>query len=649
MRPATIAHWIGAFIGVLGFNASAQQISIADFTKRAEVYEVSMSPSGNHVALTIPSADGLETQLQIVPLDGSGKTQSMRFGSQMHVADVTWTADDQVVVSRARTFPLRAAPLSFGQLIASDITGKDQETLFGYVRDSSLTTARRKDEGFAWIEQVLDDEPGMALVGFVCWNCGEEPGTVVYRVDTRTGNRKEVERSTKSASFMYDRTGVARIRVETDNEDNPVIFYRAAPAAQWQPLPKALAGFSISGVRFDVDGNTMYASISDKGEPEQLYRFDLAAGTRQKLTGRDDVEVSYYQRAGRNGVPFAVIYDAAKPSVQYLDPSSDWAKLHAGVMKAFPGQLVSFSDFSRDNNKILLRVWSDRNPGAYYVFDRKAQKVQLIAEHMPWIKAEQVAPMRSIEFTSRDGRKLYGQYTANGTGPKPLIVLPHGGPHGPYDGWGYDADAQFLASRGYAVLQVNYRGSGGRGENFLRDGYREWGGKIQDDIADGVKWTIDNKLADPNRICTYGASFGGYAAMMQPIRNPGMYKCAIGYVGVYDLAVMTEEGDIPDSRFGRRYLNRAIGTDAAAWAANSPAKLVDQIKVPVFLAQGAIDKRVPMPQFNALKQAFSAAGTPIETMVVAGEGHGFYKPENRAELYRRIEAFLAKHIGPDAK
>ena len=241
--------------------------------------------------MTVPSADGMETQLQIVPLDGSGKAQALRFGSQMHVADVTWTADDQVVVSRARTFPLRAAPLSYGQLMASDITGKNQETLFGYVHDTTFTTARRKDEGFAWIEKVLDDEPGMALVGFVCWNCGEEPDTVVYRVDTRTGNRKEVERSTKPASFMYDRTGVARIRVETDKEDDPVIFYRPAPTAQWQPLPKALAGYSMSGVRFDTDDNTMYASISDKGEPEQLYRLDLAAGTRKKVTGRDDVEV----------------------------------------------------------------------------------------------------------------------------------------------------------------------------------------------------------------------------------------------------------------------------------------------------------------------------------------------------------------------
>ena len=257
-----------------------------------------------------------------------------------------------------------------------------------------------------------------------------------------------------------------------------------------------------------------------------------------------------------------------------------------------------------------------------------------------------LAPTRPISFQARDGLTLHGLYTATpGNGPKPLVVMPHGGPHGPYDSWGYDADAQFLASRGYGVLQVNYRGSGGRGREFMESGYREWGGKMQDDIADGVRWAIGQELADPERICTYGASYGGYAAMMQPIRYPELYKCAIGYVGVYDLEVMKKEGDITDSESGRRYLDRALGSDPAQLKAWSPAQNVDKIGIPVFLVQGSVDKRVPMEQFDALRKAFEARGIPVETLVAKDEGHGFYEPRNRAELYRRMEAFLDKYIG----
>jgi dipeptidyl aminopeptidase/acylaminoacyl peptidase len=319
-------------------------------------------------------------------------------------------------------------------------------------------------------------------------------------------------------------------------------------------------------------------------------------------------------------------------------------------MKSFPGNLVSIIDFARDDGKVLFYVWGDRNPGAYYVLDRGNNSVQLINQAMPWIAAGALAPTTPVAFTTRDGMTLHGFYTGPATqGPKPMIVMPHGGPHGPYDNWGYDRDAQFLASRGYGVLQVNFRGSGGRGRKFEESGYQQWGGRMQDDLADGVKWAIDNKIADPNRICTFGASYGGYAALMQPIRYPELYKCAIGYVGVYDLQVMKKKGDIPRAKSGKRYLERVLGSDEAQLQAWSPAQNVDKVKVPVFLVQGAIDQRVPMAQFNALKDAFSGAGVKVETMVAQGEGHGFYKPENTAELYKRMEAFLAKYIGPGAK
>lgn len=654
MNPRIILCLVLLGLGFRCASAQAQAPSAESFSKHAEVNEVALSPDGRYVAMAIPSEDNMETQLHVVPLDGSDTVQALRFGRQQHVTDITWSSDDQVVVARAKLEPLKALPQSYGELMSSDIRGKNQSVLFAYVPDAGVTKGRRKDRGFASVIKVLDREPGDVLVEFTAWpdrRGDEDRSTTIYKVDTRTGTRQQVEYSNEPTTFQFDHNGRARLKITSDSNDDPVLMYRPDAGNDWKPVPKSLAGYSMSLIHVAPDNNTGYAMITDKGEPAQLYRIDLAKGTRVLLAGRSNQSIARILHAGHDGPPFGVIYDEGKPSVQYLDNASDWAKLHAGLLQAFPNQMVSLLDWSKDNSKVLFSVWGDRNPGAWYVLDRTANKVQLINEARPWIKSGDLASTLPISFSTRDGLMLDGFYTSptGGNSSRPLVVMPHGGPHGVYDKWGYDSDVQFLASRGYAVLQVNYRGSGGRGRDFMESGYRQWGGKMQEDIADGVQWAIDNKLADPERICTYGASYGGYAAMMQVIRFPKLYKCAIGYVGVYDLQVMKREGDIKESASGRRYLNRVLGTDEAQLQVWSPAQNVDKIKVPVFIAQGSLDRRVPMEQFNALKNAFKTNGISLETMVASGEGHGFYKPENRAELYRRMEAFLDKHIGPDAK
>ena len=618
------------------------------FARHSQISDIALSPDGNRVALTVPAAEGMETHLQIVPLDDQGDVQAMRFGKQQHITDIHWTSNQRLVVSRAKMEPLEARPYSVGELVATNADGSDQELLFCFVPDTGTRTGQRKDQGYSYITDVLRAQPGMALVAFRCWNCGEEPDTVLFRVDTRSGQRKEIERMSGDTRFGADNAGVARIAVGYDINDDPVVQYRPTPASDWQPLPRTLAGYSLEPLRFAVDDNLLYALVSDHREPERLYRIDLSAGTRSLLAGRADMDISDVLFEGHDGAPFAVSYDAGKPTVDYIDEASPWASLHAGLMRKFPGEMVEFGNSSNDGNKLLFNTWSDRHPGAWYVYDRAAGRIQLIAESMPWIEPARMAPMRPVEFDSRDGRRLFGFYTAHGSGPKPLVVLPHGGPHGPYDSWGYDSQVQFLASRGYAVLQVNYRGSGGRGQSFIQDGYRQWGGGIQDDIADGVRWAIAQQIADPGRICIYGASFGGYAALMNPIRYPDLYQCAIGHVGVYDLQVMFKEGDLPGRRSGRRYLERVLGTDPVVLAANSPAQQVDKLTIPVLLAQGRLDQRVPMDQFVALTRAFDKAGRPAQTLVIGGEGHGFYKPENQARLYRTMAGFLDRHIGDQA-
>ena len=628
--------------------AYGQHIPAEDFTKRPEAWGVSLSPSGKHVALAVPTVDGMETRLEVVDI-ATGKSQVMRFGRQQHVSDIVWTADDQLVVARAELEPMKAKPVTRGELYSTDINAKNQDVLFGYVPDIAGKRGKRKDQGWSSVAKVLTNEPGMALVDFTCWDCGEEPDTVIFKVDTRTGSRQEVERGGQLASYQFDQAGKARLRTTWDANDEPVLHYRQNPGDAWTPLPKAIAGRLIYGARFAADDNTLYALVTDTLEPAQAYRIDLKAGTRTKLAGNPDVAVSNFMYEGLGGIPFAVIYDAYKPSLQYINPQSEWAKLHASLMKSFPGQLVTFNSFSRDGSKVMVGAWSDRNSGSYYVYDRTVGKLQKIIDYMPGLKQEAMAQTRPIEFTNRAGQKLFGFYTAKGNGPMPMVVMPHGGPFDVYDTWGFNDEVQFLANRGYAVLQVNYRGSGGRGEAFERSGWKGWGTAIQDDITDAVRWTIEQKLADPNRICTFGASFGGYTALFQPIMNKDMYKCAIGYVGVYDLPLMRKtDKNMGQSKRTGRFFDRTLGTDAQALAKISPAQRVDEIDVPVMLVHGSTDKTADLNQYKAMEAALRGAGKPAETFVAPGEGHGFVKPENRAELFQRIEAFLSKHIGPGA-
>lgn len=623
-----------------------QPPSASDFSRRPTAWEVSLSPSGEFVALAIPSQDGLETQLEITNL-ATGDTQVLRFGQRFHVSDVIWTADDQVVVSRAELEPLKARPVSMGHLYTSDIRGKNRDVLFGYIRDNGTRRGRRKDQGWSSVIKVLNNEPGMALVRFTCWNCGENPDTVIFKVNTRTGDRQEIERGAMRAGFQFDRAGKARFRT-TYNEDNePELSYRRNPGDDWAPLPKSIAGRLLYGARFASDNNTVYALVTDALEPAQAYKIDLKAGTRTLLAGSPNVAVSDFMYEGMDGIPFAVTFDEAKPSLQYIDPGSPWAQLHAGLMKSFPGHMLDFINFSRDGNKILFRVWSDRDIGSYYVYDRTSKQAQKIIDYKPWLKPESMAQMRSIEFVNRSGQTIHGFYTAIGTGPKPLVVMAHGGPFGVYDQWGFDSDVQYLATHGYAVLQVNYRGSGGRGEAFERAGWLGWGTTIQDDITDGVRWAIQQQLADPQRICTYGGSFGGYTALIQPILNPGMYKCAIGYVGVYDLPLMRRtDANRGVSERTERFFNRTLGTDMAALAQFSPTTRVADLRVPVMLAHGKDDQTANFNQFKAMVGALEAQGRPAEVFAVPGEGHGFVNPDNRAEMYRRVQLFLDRYIGP---
>ena len=217
------------------------------------------------------------------------------------------------------------------------------------------------------------------------------------------------------------------------------------------------------------------------------------------------------------------------------------------------------------------------------------------------------------------------------------------------DFWGYEPEVQLFASRGYAVLQVNFRGSGGFGKEFTEAGYRQWGGTMQDDLTDATQWAIEQGIADSNRICISGGSYGAYAALMGVVKEPDLYRCAMGFVGVYDMTVMDSRGDVSESDSGQDFLSTVLGDDDSALALVSPNKQASKINAGVFLAAGKEDRRAPPVHTERMYDALASAGkTPEEKLIQKGEGHGYYKTENNVNLYTKMLAFFDKYIGPKA-
>lgn len=637
-------------IGAVSPLLAADQIPAETFAKRSDYDSADLSPNGEFLSVRTPFED--RHAMSIIKLSGDYARTVIRFpDAKETVGTGAWTDDTRLLVMKAIDIGSLRQPLLNGDIYAVDADTGKQEQIFGYLKDTGNRRSRLKDEGNTSLLKILPGTNGDALFTFRPWLQGNSDNiTSVFRANTHSGTRRQIDTIKDRVGFAADNAGIPRLMYGWNLDGTPWVKYRPASVADspWLPLPAGLSKRSMWIAHFMPDNNVAYAWINDNSEANQLYRVDLAAGTRTKVSNTPEQETSDLEFAGYEGVPFAAVYNNGKPRIDYLDPTSEWAKLHAGLMKAFPGQMISFHGFSKDNKKVLFLAYSDRNPGTYYLFDRTTNKPSMLFSAREWIDPAKMAPSRPIEFKNRNGDTLTGIYTAplGKTGPQPLIVMAHGGPFGVHDAWGYDSDTQFLASRGYAVLQVNYRGSDGRGDAFERSAYRQWGTAIQDDIADGVKWTIEQQLANPAKICTYGVSFGGYTALMNPIRNPGMYKCAIGFAGVYDLVKLVKD-EASGSNQSVAGNERSIGTDMVALADQSPARRAKELNVPVMLIHGKSDSVVPYAQYQAMEAALQKEKKPFESLVKQNEGHGFYDVRNKTEVYQRMEAFLLKYNPPN--
>jgi len=467
-----------------------------------------------------------------------------------------------------------------------------------------------------------------------------------------TGRKKKVAGGPGiNAQFLADAKGEVRFAVAPDNEFLPKVYYRKSSAVGWKRFAFAAAatsGDTLLPIAFNPDGQKVYA-LSDIGASTTgLVSINLQDSTQSEIFRDPGVDISavYYDRYLRD--VYSVSTDADLPVMHVCCGAPSLGKLQKQIDIAFPGQRAEITSRSRDGKLATILVSSDRDPGDFFLYDGQHKKLQYLLSRRDWLDPEQMAAVKPVSFPARDGTTLHG-YLTFPRGRKhrdlPGIVLVHGGPHAVRDFWTFDAEVQLLANRGYAVLQVNYRGSGGYGKAFERAGYHQWGKLMQDDVTDATHWLVDQGIADAKRLCIYGDSYGGYAALMGVVREPDLYRCAVGIAGVYDLTLMFDKGDIQQMWGGAGYLKRVLGEDESTLKVHSPVYHADAIKAKVMLIHGGVDRRVPIAHARAMRDALIAAGNPPKWLTQADEGHGFYRQDHLESMYRKILEFLDENIG----
>lgn len=628
-------------------NSNAPEIvPVEHFAKHARYHNIVLSPDGKHIAASVSNAEGKRS---VIILDRKTNTLQGTLswsGSEIPFS-VYWLNNERIGVDVGDKHGSRDAPYRTGEVVAMNIDGSKKKMLFGMRKMRGQLVNPTFEQ--MYITDFRHDEPKYVTVLTV--PASGKSKAKLHKLNVYSGKMKRLAVSpTVGGSLLADNNGVARFATGSMAEDGinvSTIYYREDAKSDWEMLDKYDPdnGY-MSPIVFSKDNSKVYVRSNLDSPVTGIYSYDIKTKKRTPVAVHETVDVQTLN-FGTQGLLYAAHFEPDYSKVEVIDKTHPIGKWYPAFVKSFRGAKVSITSSTLAMDELTIHVQSDKDPGSFYLFNTKTQKLELLMKAKPWLDQSLLGSTEAFKFKARDGKEIYGYLTL----PKgkdanlPMIVLPHGGPHGPRDFWTYDDDAQFLATRGYAVLKVNFRGSGGYGREFQRSGYRQWGGEIMDDITDAAHWAIKQGIANKDRMCIYGASFGGYASLMSVVKEPDLYKCALGYVGVYDMDLLHTTGDISQRDTGTNFLDRVVGHDKAQLDEYSPARHVKKIKADLFIVHGEKDIRAHYDHALFLREKLDEAKIPYQWLTKPKEAHGFYDEGNRKELYEKMIKFFDKNIG----
>lgn len=667
MRTRILVAVLAAALPFLPLTASAQrskaaaeptytkasEIPVEAFFKRPELSQMSLSPDGKTLA-ALQSVGG-RNNIVVVDLENR-KPRVITSFTEYDVGGVQWINDKRLFfrVVEARDVLNNTR---FRGTFAIDIDG---ENLRNLTDQSRATVGAKTINSMGYLRRTDDGTNDLIVEVEQRFEAAD-----VYRVDTLTGRMKEnltLEAPEDTDDYVLDWNRIPRVAFATDRRKGlTTVYYRDDLKSPWTPISSYSSirndSERIVPVAFNADNKTLFVGSNVGRDKAALYTYD----PKTKQLGDVILEHPLIDVWGR-GMRFdanthkllGVEFLAEQQTMVWVDP--DLRRVQAGVDKALPNTINELIRAPNNPDRLLVWSWSATDPGRYYLLTLKpAVKMEPLLPTRPEIKPELMSERKFITYKARDGLEIPAWLTVpkESSGKNlPLIVNIHGGPwlriYGGYP-WGRD-EAQFFASRGYAVLEPEPRGSMGFGRKHLNSGFKQWGQSMQDDITDGALHLVKEGIADRKRICLYGASYGGYATLQGLVREPELFRCGVSFVAVTDLVefVTSNESDTNMSKLDfSPVMYTQVGDpskDRDMLMANSPAMNAKKIKVPVLLAMGQIDVRVPLEHGRRMRSAMEASGVKHEYIVYSGEGHGWNKDENNFDWYKRVEKFLAENL-----
>ncbi len=625
MKKLTIIGLLMLFaLPIIAQQGEVPIIPMKDFFRNVEKRSYQISPDGDYLSFMQPVNSRMNVFIQKI---GEDKTTQVTFATERDIAGYFWKGNNRIIYIQ-------------------DSKGDENFRLFGVDRDGkNQKDLTPFDKVRAGILDDLVDNPTEMLIQMN----KENPQVFdVYRINVNTGDMKTVAQNPGNITgWQTDHDGKLRIASTTDGV-NSTLLYRDNEEQEFSPLLTTTFKETFSPLFFTFDNKNLYVSSNIDRDKAAIVEYDIANKKEVKVLYQNpdyDVNGLSYSRK-RKVIEFAN-YTGWKQEYRFFDEETK--NIFTDLASKLPGKELAITGINKNEDKLLVRTYSDKSLGAYYFYDVNSKDLKKLTDVSPWLNENDLSDQKPITYKTRDGLIIHGYLTLpKGVDPKnlPVVINPHGGPWA-RDAWGFNPEVQFLANRGYAVLQMNFRGSTGYGREFWEKSFKQWGRTMQDDISDGVKWLIAEGIADPKRIGIYGGSYGGYATLAGLTFSPELYACGVDYVGVSNL--FTFQNSIPPywEPF-KEMLYEMVGhpvKDSVLLYDASPVFHVDNIKAPLLIAQGLHDPRVNKNESDQMVEALKKNGIDVPYMVKENEGHGFRNEENRFDFYGAMEQFFFKYLG----